>query len=168
MSVEFVVAMSENRVIGHNNALPWHIPEDLAFFKEITMGHPMVMGRKTYESIGTLLPGRDSVIISRQREYVVPGAIVVSTVDAAMEAAAQSPTGKKSDAIMVIGGAEIFEATLHLADVIHLTLVHDDYEGDTVFPELDAAAWRETLWRELPPGPDQPAVSFIRLVRAAA
>jgi len=164
VSVEFVVAMAENRVIGRDNALPWHIPEDLAFFKEVTMGTPMIMGRKTYESIGRLLPGRDSVIVTRQADYRVPGAIVATSVEEALAAAARTPTGRETGRITVIGGAEIFRAALPMADVIHLTLVHGDYEGDTVFPELDSG-WRETRHTDLPGHDGNPPVSFIRLER---
>lgn len=166
MTVEFVVAMARNRVIGLNNALPWHIPEDLAFFKEVTMGRPVVLGRKTHESIGRLLPGRDTVIVSRQKDYGVPGAVVAASVEAALEAAAATPTGRDSGQVMVIGGAEIFEAALDRTDVIHLTLVHEDYEGDTFFPELDEDAWRETHRTEIPRQDGQPAISFIKLERA--
>lgn len=164
MSVEFVVAMAENRVIGRDNALPWHIPEDLAFFKEVTMGTPMIMGRKTYESIGRLLPGRDSVIVTRQADYRVPGAIVATSVEEALAAARWTPTGRETGRITVIGGAEIFRAALPMADVIHLTLVHGDYEGDTVFPELDSG-WREARRTDLPGHDGNPPVSFIRLER---
>jgi dihydrofolate reductase len=164
MSVEFVVAMAQNRVIGRDNALPWHSPEDLAFFKEVTMGTPMVMGRKTYDSIGRLLPGRDSIIVTRQADYAVPGAIVAASVEEALAAAAGSPTGRATGRITVIGGAEIFRAALPMADVIHLTLVHGDYEGDTVFPELDPG-WRETHRTDLPGHDGSPAISFIMLER---
>jgi len=167
MTVEFVVAMARNRVIGLNNGLPWHIPEDLAFFKEATMGHPMVMGRKTYESIGRLLPGRDSIVVTRQAGYEVPGAIVASSVPEALDAAAKSPSGQDSGKIMVIGGGEIFKAALPQADVIHLTLVDEDYEGDTFFPEIDPDDWREASRTDIPARGQQPAFSFIRLERRA-
>jgi len=133
-----VVAMARNRVIGRDNALPWRLPEDLAYFKRVTMGHPVVMGRRTYESIGRPLPGRDNIVVTRQGAFAAPGCIVVHSLDAAWKAAGAAAE------ICVIGGTTLFEETLPIADVIHLTEVEAEVEGDTYFPDFDRGAWRET------------------------
>jgi dihydrofolate reductase len=140
----FVVAVARNGVIGRTNGLPWRLPADLAFFKRLTMGHPVIMGRKTYESIGRLLPGRTTVIVTRQREYRVPGAIVAHTLEEAI--AACGTDGE----IFVIGGAEIFREALPLAASIYLTTVDADIAGDTYMPAFDTAGWREKSSRFSP------------------
>ena len=132
-----IVAMAKNRVIGADNRIPWHLPAELKLFKEVTMGHHMVMGRRTWESIGRLLPGRTTVIVTRQRDYQVPGAVVVHSLKEALAAAAGD------DEVFVIGGAELFRETLPLADRMHLTVVDAEPEGDTCMPEIDFTAWRE-------------------------
>ena len=130
--------MARNRVIGRDNALPWRLPADLAHFKRVTMGHPVVMGRRTYESIGKPLPGRKNIVVTRNRDFVAPGCTVVPSLEAAWRAAGDA------DEVCVIGGTSIFAAALPLADVIHLTEVQADVEGDTCFPEFDRGEWRET------------------------
>lgn len=135
MEISLVVAMAENRVIGANNRLPWHLPADLKHFKRITMGHPIVMGRRTWESIGRPLPGRTSIVVTRQAGYRAEGAVVVNSLEAAVEAAAES------DELMVIGGAWLFEEVLGRADRIYLTEIHAELEGDTYFPGLNEDEW---------------------------
>jgi dihydrofolate reductase len=135
--LSLIVAMARNRVIGADGAIPWHLPGELKLFKGLTMGHHMIMGRKTYESIGRLLPGRTTVIVTRQRNYRVPGAVVAHTLAEAIAACAGD------DEIFVIGGAEIFREALPLADRIYLTTVEADVRGDTFMPPFDAAGWRE-------------------------
>jgi len=130
--------MARNRVIGRNNALPWRLPADLAHFKRVTMGHPVVMGRRTYESIGKALPGRKNIVVTRNRDFRAPGCTVVASLDEAWKAAGDA------DEVCVIGGTTLFEETLPLADAIHLTEVEADVEGDTFFPEFDRSEWRET------------------------
>ena len=129
--------MARNRVIGANNRIPWHLPEELKMFKRLTMGHHIVMGRKTYESIGRLLPGRTTVIVTRQRDYAAPGAIIAHSLQDALNAAA------RDDEIFVIGGAELFREALPIADRIHLTVVEAEPEGDTFMPEFDRGEWQE-------------------------
>ena len=129
--------MAKNRVIGADNRIPWHLPNELQLFKKLTMGHHIVMGRRTYESINRLLPGRTSVIVTRQRDYKVPGAVVVHSVEEAMAAA-----GADAE-IFVIGGADLFRETLPLADRLYLTTVDAEPEGDTFMPEIDMSQWRE-------------------------
>src|SRR5258708_8442730 len=138
MRIALVVAMARNRVIGRDNALPWRLPSDLASFKRVTLGHPVVMGRRTFESIGKPLAGRKNIVITRNPRLLAPGCIVVHSLDAAWDAAAGA------DEAFVIGGTTLFEETLPLADVIHLTEVEAEVEGDTVFPEFHRARWRET------------------------
>ena len=135
--ISIIVAMAKNRVIGADNAIPWHLPGELKMFKAITMGHHIVMGRNTWESIGRLLPGRATVIVSRRHGYRVPGAVVADSLDGAIAAC------KNDDEIFVIGGARLFAAALARADRIYLTQVDADVEGDTHMPRFDLAKWRE-------------------------
>jgi dihydrofolate reductase len=136
-ALSLVVAASENDVIGRDNALPWHLPADLKHFKAITMGKPIVMGRKTYESIGRPLPGRLNIVISRNRALQIPGVDVVGSFDEALARAGDAPE------VAVIGGAELFRSALPLARRIYFTRVHANVEGETKFPALDLRQWRE-------------------------
>jgi dihydrofolate reductase len=142
--VSLIVAMTRNRVIGAGNRIPWQVPGEQALFKRLTMGHHIVMGRKTYESIGRLLPGRTTVIVTRQHDYVVPGAIIAHSLHDAINAAA------RDDEIFVIGGAELFREALPAADRIHLSIVGAEAEGDTFMPEFDMAEWTEVTSEEHP------------------
>jgi dihydrofolate reductase len=137
MRRSLVVAMDRNRVIGRDNALPWRLPDDLAHFKRVTMGHPVIMGRRTWESIGKALPGRLNIVVSRNPRYAAPGCTVVPSLDAAWKAA-----GEAAEAC-VIGGTSLFEAALATADAIHLTEVDAEVPGDTYFPPFDRSAWIE-------------------------
>ncbi len=136
-ALSLVVAVSENDVIGRDNALPWHLPADLKHFKAITMGKPIVMGRKTYDSIGRPLPGRLNIVISRNRALRIPGVDVVGSFEEALARAGDAPE------VAVIGGAELFRTALPLARRIYLTRVHGNVEGETKFPRLDPKQWRE-------------------------
>ena len=129
--------MAKNRVIGRDGHLPWHIPEDLKRFKQLTMGHHIVMGRKTWESLGRLLPGRRHVIVSRQAGFSVTRAQVVQSLDAALAACTSD------DEIFIIGGGKIYRQALPVTDRIYLTEVALDVEGDTVFPKIQSDDWRE-------------------------
>lgn len=133
-----VVAMSENGVIGRENKLPWRLPEDLAYFKRVTLGHPILMGRRTYESIGRPLPGRMNIVLTHQRDFEAPGCVVVHSLDEAWDAA------KGAAEVSVIGGTALFRDTLPIADRIHLTEVQAQVDGDTFFPAFDRSQWRET------------------------
>lgn len=133
-----IVAQGENRAIGKDNRMPWHLPEDLQHFKRVTMGKPIIMGRKTFESIGRPLPGRTNIVITRQKDWQAEGVQAVASLEAAIErAAAEAP-----EEIMVIGGAQIYQASLPLAERVYLTQVHETFEGDAFFPELDDS-WKE-------------------------
>lgn len=136
--VSLIVAMAKNRVIGAAGRIPWHLPNELQLFKRVTMGHHIIMGRKTYESIGRLLPGRTTVIVTRQPGYTVPGALIAHSIDAAIAA------GGGDDEILVIGGGELYREVLPRADRIYLTTVDAEPAGDTFMPEIDATDWRET------------------------
>ena len=140
--IAIIVAAAENNVIGKDNGLIWHLPADLRHFKQITMGHPMLMGRKTYESIGKPLPGRTSIIITTQEDYTAEGCLVTHTLEEAIEQAQQL-----DEEICIVGGAEIYKQALPLVDTIYLTRVHHTFEGEVYFPELNEAEW-ETLEQE--------------------
>lgn len=133
-----IVALGRNRVIGAGNALPWRLPDDLAHFKRLTLGKPVLMGRKTWESLGRPLPGRDNLVITRNPGYRAAGASVFATPEVALAACAGSAE------IMMIGGAELYAQTLALSDRLYLTEVDAAPHGDAFFPALDAADWRET------------------------
>jgi dihydrofolate reductase len=136
--LSLVVAMARNRVIGRNNQLPWHLPAELAHFKRVTLGHPVVMGRRTYESIGKSLPGRLNIVVTRNPDFRAPGCTVVASLEAAWKAAGDAAE------VSVIGGTSLFRAALPIADRIHLTEVQADIPGDTFFPEFDRGEWVET------------------------
>jgi len=142
MFISIIVAVAENNVIGKDNALIWHLPADMKFFKEKTTGHCVITGRKNYESIPEKfrpLPNRTNIIITRQKDYHAPGAIIVGSIEAAIDKAKQ--TG--DDEIFIIGGAEIFKQTLHLTDNIYYTKIYHSFEGDTFFPDIDLNKWKE-------------------------
>ena len=140
--ISLVVAASTNNVIGVAGDLPWHLSDDLKRFKALTMGKPIVMGRKTFESIGRALPGRQNIVITTQSKFTADGCDIVSSPAAAIAAAAEA------EEVMIIGGGEIYRLFLPLADRIHLTRVAVDIEGDTVFPSLDESDWLETAREE--------------------
>lgn len=160
MRVHLIVAMAANRVIGAGGTLPWHLSEDLKRFKRLTMGHPVLMGRKTWDSIGRPLPGRANVVITRQRDLRLDGATVVGSLGEALDVARRAGASHA----FVIGGGEVFREALPLADVIDLTLIERDYEGDVRFPEFDRGAWREVA-REHHEG--DPPFAFVTLERRA-
>ena len=143
MIVSMVVAMGENRVIGRDGGLPWHIPGDLKLFKQTTMGKPIIMGRKTWESLGGPLPGRPHVVISRDTNYKAAGAHVVHNLDKALSVAQGLAVALKEEEIMIIGGAEIYRLAMTKADRLYLTEVALSPDGDAFFPEFDIAQWRE-------------------------
>ncbi|MEK7708806.1 MAG: dihydrofolate reductase [Pseudomonadota bacterium] len=142
LRLSLLVAMAKNRVIGRDNKLPWHLPADLKHFKFLTMGQTIVMGRKTYESIGKPLPGRVNIIITRQEGYEVPGATVVSSIDDAllMCEKIRSINGEN----FIIGGEELYRQTLKICQRIYITEIQRDFEGDVHFPEVDPNEWEET------------------------
>lgn len=136
--ISLIVAMDQNRVIGKNNKLPWHLPADLQYFKKVTMGHPIVMGRKTFESIGRVLPGRENVIVTRNQEFKAEGCVVLHDI-AQIKMFADNHEAE----VFVIGGAEIFKEILPFTDRLYITEIHETFEGDTFFPEIDENEWDE-------------------------
>lgn len=143
--VTLILARAHNGVIGARGGLPWHLPEDLAFFKRTTMGHPIVMGRKTWESIGRPLPGRRSVVVTRDRSYAAAGAEIVHSVEEAIACC------DGIDEIFVIGGAQLYADALPRADRLLLTEIHADFDGDTFLPAPSAGEWTEVSRQSHPP-----------------
>jgi len=137
MKISLIVAMAHNRTIGVNNALPWRCPEDLKHFKALTMGHHIIMGRKTYDSIGRPLPGRTTVIVTRNPSLHIADCLMANSLPAAITACAQD------DEIFVVGGAELYTQALPLVDTLYITEIQQDVEGDAHFPAFDQAVWRE-------------------------
>lgn len=162
--IVLVVARADNRVIGKDGAMPWHLSEDLKRFKRITVGKPVIMGRKTFESIGKPLPGRHNIVLTRQPGWQPEGVTVVPNLAEAIAAAGLDPR-TRADAIMVVGGAEIYAQALPFATRIELTEIHAAPEGDTYFPELDPARWRETFREVHQAGETHPAFGFVTLER---
>ncbi len=160
--------MSRNRTIGRNNALPWHLPEDLKYFKRVTMGKPIIMGRKTWESIGRPLPGRTNIVITRDESFSAPGIKVVHSLNDALSVAESVGVIDGADEVVVIGGAQIYALTLPNADRLYLTQVHAEVEGDAHFPMFDLTQWHE-LGREdySASGPNPYDYSFVVLERPA-
>jgi dihydrofolate reductase len=134
--VYLVVAIARNGVIGANGTLPWRLPEDLKHFKRVTLGHPVIMGRRTWESLKGPLPGRENIVVSRRAGFEAPGAHVASSLQAALALCHDAPVA------CVIGGSALFAESLPIADGLIITEIHQDYAGDTYFPEWDRAAWR--------------------------
>jgi dihydrofolate reductase len=143
MIVSAIVAMAENRVIGKDGTLPWKIPEDTKFFRDKTMGHIMLMGRKTFESFGKLLPGRLHVVVSRQKSYQPVGAHVFQSCDEALQFC-KTQTAKWGDEVFLVGGGELYRELLSVTDRIYLTEIHLPFEGDARFPEFDKKVFIET------------------------
>ena len=143
MKISLVWAMAQNRVIGRNNNLPWYLPEDLKYFKRITLGKPVIMGRKTFESIGKPLPGRTNIVATRNADFSAEGVKIVNSLEAARTLCESIAEIDGVDEAMVIGGAEIYAQALPIAERLYLTQVHAEVEGDTFFPEFDQKAWQE-------------------------
>lgn len=159
MRISLIVAMGENQVIGADNRMPWHLPADLKRFRQITMGKPMLMGRKTYESIGRPLPGRKNIILTSNPDYEAPGCVVVHSLEQAFQAA-------DAEELMVIGGSALYRECLPIAERLYLTQIHREFAGDTFFPEFDRAAWREVAREESEADPDSGlSYSFLVLER---
>lgn len=136
--ISFIFAMDENRVIGKGNELPWHLPEDLKFFKRTTMGHPIIMGRKTFESIGRPLPGRENIILTRNKDFQYEGCTVFNSIEELLDHCAKY-TEKE---FFVIGGGDIFEKLFPYANRLYMTYIYHQFEGDTHFPFLDMNEWK--------------------------
>ncbi len=147
MKLSLIVAMSRNGVIGIDNQLPWHLPEDLKYFKSVTMGKPIIMGRKTYDSIGRPLPGRTNIVITRDPSWQAEGVSVAQTLEAALSLGQVACNAAGADEIMVIGGEQIYRMTLPAADRLYLTQVDAEVEGDAFFPDIDLDQWQQVSER---------------------
>jgi dihydrofolate reductase len=153
LPISLVVAVSENGVIGRDGALPWRLSSDLKLFRKLTMGKPMIMGRRTFQSIGKALDGRDNIVVTRDPTFDAADVSTCESVTEALTLARILATTRGADEIMVIGGVAVFDATLPVADRIYLTRVHASVEGDRYFPPLDDAVWQEVAKEALPQGP---------------
>lgn len=138
MMISLIVAVAENNVIGKDNKLPWYLPADLKYFKQTTAGHPVIMGRGTFESLGKPLPGRTNIIITRQQQYKADGCIITGNLEAAITHARETGT----DEAFILGGGDIFRQSMFWAQRIYLTRIFHNFEGDTFFPELNAVDWK--------------------------
>jgi dihydrofolate reductase len=159
MTVSIVVAIAENYAIGKNNQLLWHMPADLKHFRQITSGHTIIMGRKTYDSVGKPLPNRRNIIITRQ-DITIPGCEVVKSVDEALELCAGE------EEVFIVGGAEIYKLAMGRTDRIYLTIIHHSFDADTLFPEIDYMDWKEAAREDHQPDEKNKfPYSFITLER---
>ena len=160
MSLSIIVAMAKNRTIGVNNTLPWRCPEDLRHFKALTMGHHMIMGRKTFESIGRPLLGRTTVVVSRDRNLKIEGCLIAHSLPEAIAACANDPQ------VFIVGGAEIYTQAIDLIDTLYITEIQQDVAGDAWFPDFDRSQWlevsREVCRQE---APQQLEYHFVRFRR---
>jgi dihydrofolate reductase len=164
--IAFVVAVAENGVIGRDGKLPWRLPTDLKRFRKVTLGKPVIMGRKTYESIGKPLDGRDNIVVTRRPELDIAGVHIAASVEDAIERGRELADKRGVNEVVVIGGEGVFRAALAHADRIYLTLVHGTPSGDTRFAIPDARAWRETAREPMPQGSgDEYPADFIVLER---
>lgn len=156
MKLSLICAMAQNRVIGRNNSLPWHLSEDLKYFKRTTMGCPIIMGRKTWESIGRPLPGRANIVVTTRTDYEAEGAKVVNSLPQALELAESISLIDGAEEAFVIGGAELYRLAIDLADRFHLTRVHAEVEGDTYLDAFKEADWRELSREDFPSSETNP------------
>jgi dihydrofolate reductase len=164
--IALVVAMGENRAIGRGGDLPWHLHSDMRYFRKVTLGKPILMGRRTFESFGRVLDRRVNIILTRDKDYTVPGAVVVHSLHAGLAEARRAAAEAGVEEIMVIGGEELFREVLPQASRIYLTEIHAAPHADTWFPDLDLSEWRETSREAHAAGPrDDHPFSFVVLDR---
>jgi dihydrofolate reductase len=139
MLISAITAVAENNVIGKDNTLPWHLPADMKFFKNTTLHHPVIMGRKTYDSFKKALPLRENIVITRRENFILPDAMVVSSLKEAIEKAKSFQPAE----IFILGGAQIFEQSMAVTDRLYLTRIHENFDGDVLFPEIDFSKWEK-------------------------
>jgi dihydrofolate reductase len=157
VAVAIIAAIAENGVIGNGNHIPWRLPGDFAHFKRMTMGKPLIMGRKTFESIGRPLPGRTNIVVTRQEGYQPPGVIVISSLEAALDHAQEIAKADRANEVMVWGGAEVFRQAALVADRMYVTQVFMEPPGDAYFPAIDFDLWKSGGEINVPPHPDDEA-----------
>ncbi|PYY80221.1 dihydrofolate reductase [Pseudomonas sp. TKO26] len=160
LPLSLIAALAQNRVIGVDNSMPWHLPGDFKFFKATTLGKPIIMGRKTWDSLGRPLPGRLNIVVSRQTGLVLEGAEVYPSLDAALVRAEEWALEQGASELMLIGGAQLYAQGLEQADRLYLTRVALNPEGDAWFPEFDEQQWNRVSEVPNPPEGDKPAYSF--------
>jgi dihydrofolate reductase len=166
MKLAFVVAVAKNGVIGRAGGLPWRLSTDLKHFKALTMGKPILMGRRTWDSIGRPLPGRETIVVTRDRTFSAQGVHVAHSIETGLELAKEQAARLQADTIMIVGGSDIFAALIDRAHIIHLTEVNLAPEGDVVFPPLDLARWVEVACEAPPRAPnDEANVRFLTYTR---
>jgi dihydrofolate reductase len=166
MDIIFVAAVSKNGVIGRDNKLPWRLKSDMQHFRALTIGKPVIMGRKTYLTIGKPLVGRTTIVVSRDAEFAAPGVLAAPSLDAAFAAARGDALRRGADAIAVIGGADIYAQAMPQATRLAVTEVHKEVEGETRFPAIDRAIWQETVREEHEPQADDEApFAFVNYER---
>lgn len=166
MNIVLLAAVAENGVIGRGNALPWRLKSDMAHFRALTMGKPVVIGRKTYLSIGKPLPDRTTIVVSRDRTFAAPGIVVAPSLEAALAVARGDALRRDVDTIIVAGGAEIYAQAFPLATSLAITAVHKCIEGDTRFPLIDPKMWHESARSEHAPATeDEASFAFVTYVR---
>jgi dihydrofolate reductase len=159
-----MAAVSDNGVIGKDNDLVWHLPADLKHFKKTTNGHYVIMGRKTYESLGKPLPGRVNIVISRRTDYYIEGAVVLRSLDAALEFA----EGQRQQLVFILGGGTVYKQAMDQSDEMYITEVHGSFEGDTYFPEISDAQWAENERTDYPADEENShAYSFVHYLKIA-
>jgi len=169
MNITLVAALAENDVIGRDNGLPWRLKSDMVHFRAITMGKPVVMGRKTFLSIGRPLPGRTTIVVSRDGGFAAPGIVVAPSVEAALTVARGDALRRGAERIIVAGGADLYAQTMPLAERLHITYVHRAVDGDVYFPAIDRSVWHETARDEHAAGAgDDAAFAFVIYQRAAS
>ncbi len=151
--ISLVVAVAENGVIGRGGQLPWRMPSDLKVFRRLTLAKPIIMGRRTFASIGKALDGRDNIVVTRDASFLAPGVTVATSLDEALQMAHRFAAARGADEIMIIGGADIFALALPLADRIYLTRIHANPQGDITFPPLAPTDWSETKQEPISPDP---------------
>lgn len=166
--ISFVVAVAENGVIGRDGAIPWRVPSDLKIFRRLTMGKPVIMGRKTYDSIGKPLDGRDNIVVTRRTDFSAAGIERAGSIAEALNIAGERAAARGVDEIAVIGGAEIFAAMLPIAGRIYLTRIHARPAGDTFFPDLDPTVWREISRSPIATDPRDTAAATLYTYERAA
>ena len=159
--LSMIVAVADNGVIGKNNAMPWHIPNDLKYFKTTTMGKPILMGRKTFDSLGRPLPGRPNLVISRNPDFAADGVEVFSTLDLAIHRGKELAVANGADEIMLIGGSQLFSEGLPLASRLYLTEIHSVPDGDVYFPPFDRSQWLEISRISIAANEGVPAHDFV-------
>ncbi len=165
VAIALIAAVAENGVIGDGNTIPWRLPSDFAHFKRMTLGKPLIMGRKTFESIGRPLPGRTNIVVSRQEGYQPDGVIVISSLEAALDHAQEIATADRANEVMIGGGAEIYRQAMPFADRMYLTQVVLEPPGDAFFPSIDFEQWKQAGEIDVAPHPNDSAAFRVRVYR---